>query len=459
MTRRTFSVAGVAVVCCALLAGCGPSADQIAMAKAMSARVDRSPDYNASARFLRDRYVAKRDKDYVMWSMDYSSLCLLGGNYDAAREELLRCYADITHRQDTDKEKAAAVSNEALKIFKGEPFERAMVCTYLGILHYMKGDYNNARIYCARADMEDATTNKDMAAYQHDFRLAHFWLGKAFLRLGREDNARIAFRNACLRIPRKNEGRERTGIERAHTASRKKRMRLERLAYQKACKGENPVRGVADASASPALGEMPSRFDGAAESPVVLKAETPEAFADCDFQKQVNLTLVIETGIGTVKTLVGENQFMDRIDRANYPERAVTVYLDGAYGGRAFRLLDMFHQADTRGMSEKDRTQIAKGVTQSILRRLPYIGSVAAYWDVSADGRYWHLLPGEVLVYSAKVKPGSYTVCLQCFDANGHHLPRHRSTHYRIPVRAGEENIYFLQTRYDHDNTYTPPMK
>lgn len=150
---------------------------------------------------------------------------------------------------------------------------------------------------------------------------------------------------------------------------------------------------------------------------------------------------------------------MDRIDRANYPERAVTVYLDGAYAGRAFRMLDMFHQADTRGMSEKDRVQMTKGVTQSILSRLPYVGSVASYWNVSADGRYWHLLPGKAYVYSAKVKPGCYTVCLQYFDANGHHLPRYRTTHYHIPVRAGEESIYFLTSRYDHDNTYTPPTK
>jgi len=390
--------------------------------------------------------------------MDYCSLCIMGGNYDAAHDELLRCYSDITKRKDDEKAKAAAMSNESQKLFKGEPFERAMVCTYLSVLNYMRGDYNNARIFGARADMEDATTNDDMKDYRHDFRLAHFWLGKAYLKLGQEGNARVAFTKACERLPRKKEDKEWSGFQKAHAKAREKRMRLEKVAYERATKSDPPIAGVADLSASPSLKELPDPPAGApGEDPVLARAASVQEMASVDFQKQANLTLLVETGLAPIKYLIGENGCMDKIIRAGYPERNVMVYLDGRAAGRAFRLLDLFHQADTRGMSEKDRAQLAKGVTQSILRRLPYVGSVAAYWDVRADHRYWHLLPGEVLVYSAKVRPGNYTVCLQCSDANDHHLPRYRATHYRIPVHAGRENIYFLQTKYDHDNTYVPP--
>ncbi len=461
MTLRLLIAVGAVAFCCILVAGCGPSQEQISLVKALSARIDREPDCNASAQFLRNTYMAKHDRDYVMWSMDFASLCIMGGNYDTAREELLRCYDDISKRQDEEKAKAAAASNESLKIFKGEPFERAMVCTYLSILHYMKGDYNNARIFSARADMEDASTNEDMKDYRHDFRLAHFWLGKAYLKLGQEGNARVAFQKAFQHVPREDEDDERDDERKDHARSRKKRSRLEKIAYENATKAKTPILGVADLSPSPAMSEMPVRLPGASpdESPVILKADTLESMSTLAFQKQVNLTLIIEAGIGPVKYLVGENAAMDKIIRAEYPERSVTVYLNEVLAGRAFRLLDMFHQADTRGTSEKDRVQMTKGILQSILRRLPYISYAAAYWDVRADHRYWHLLPGEVHIYSSKLRPGTYTISLHSFDANDHSLPRQRATHYRIPVHAGQENVYFLQTQYDHDNTYFPPKE
>ncbi|MDK1032819.1 MAG: hypothetical protein QGD94_12485, partial [Planctomycetia bacterium] len=63
---------------------------------------------------------------------------------------------------------------------------------------------------------------------------------------------------------------------------------------------------------------------------------------------------------------------------------------------------------------------------------------------------------GEVHVFAAKVEPGIYTVGLDCFDVNGYLLPRYRLTRYFIPVKAGKENIYFLHTKYNADNTYFP---
>ena len=170
------------------------------MAKAISARTDRQPTYNESARFVHG-YCDKHDKDYVMWGMDYASLCLMGGNYDAAQVELMRCYKDLTEHQDPTGEAAAALSDERLKVFKGEPFERAMMCCYLGLTYYMEGDYNNARVFFAQADMQNATKLDNMKDYRHDFQLGHYWLGRAYLKLGQEDNARIAFAKASQRVP------------------------------------------------------------------------------------------------------------------------------------------------------------------------------------------------------------------------------------------------------------------
>ena len=142
-----------------------------------------------------------------------------------------------------------------------------------------------------------------------------------------------------------------------------------------------------------------------------------------------------------------------------YEERQLLVYLDGMKAAPAFPVLDMFHQADTRGTSEKDRAQLIKGILQSVLRRVPYVGYVAAYWNVRADWRFWQLLPGELQIFSAKVSPGLYTVDMQIFDSNGKLLPRYRTTWRFIRVVEGEETLVLLHTKYDSDNIYFPPKK
>jgi hypothetical protein len=454
----------IVLACCvfgALAApGCGPDQKQIQTSKALTARVDRQPTYNESARFVEQTYLAMHDRDYVMWAMDYSSLCMMSGNYDAAKAELTKCYDDIQKREDTNKDSAAAVSNEALKLFKGEPFERAMVCTYLGILNYMDGDFNTARIFCARADMEDATTEENMADFRHDFGLAQYWLGRSYLKLGNEGNARVAFTLASQHVARKNEAAETAATQKRQAGALDKRAKLEKESYQLATTAKPPVAGAVDMSNTASESQLPATLAKAgAASPVIQAAASREEFFSVPFQKEVNLIVMIETGIGPVKYLTGPEGCMDAIRRGPYEERKTIVYLDGHKAGAAMPALDLFHQADTRGMSDKDKLQISKGLSKAILKQLPYAGSVAGHWDVRADWRYWRLMPGEVHLFAAKVKPGLYTINVQCLDSNSNLLPRYSLTRYAIPVKEGQENIYFLNTKPEADNTYVQVEK
>ena len=86
-----------------------------------------------------------------------------------------------------------------------------------------------------------------------------------------------------------------------------------------------------------------------------------------------------------------------------------------------------------------------------------FVGAVcliATFWVLP---RYWHLLPGEVHVFAAKVKPGMHTVALQCFDWSGCLLPRYRQTRYCVPVRGGKtESIYLMHITPEVDNVYQP---
>jgi tetratricopeptide (TPR) repeat protein len=441
-----------------LLPGCGPNEDQIKTAKAISARADRQPGYAESAAYIKDRYLDPDSADYVMWSMEYSSLCMLGGNYDGAQEELLRCYEHIQNRQDTEKEKNAALSNESSKIFKGEPFERAMVADYLGMFFYIDGDYNNARVFFNQADMADATSEENCADFRHDFRLTHYWLGRTYMKLGDEGNARLAFKKAGQLLTRPDQEDETTEIQEFHAEYRDKRAGLEKTCFEQASQGENAVLGVKNMSSAPHKRTLPETLESATGSnPVEKKAADLNEFLTTDFQKDVNLIVVLETGFSPIKILIGENGYGDKILRSGYFERTQNIYLNGHLAGPAYNMLDMFHQADTRGTSEKDQVQLAKGVTQAVLRRLPYVGYAAAFWDVRADHRYWRLLPGEVSIYAAKVKPGVYTLAVQSFDSNGQLLPRQHMTKHFIPVLNQKENIVFLHLKPESDNTYFAP--
>lgn len=439
-----------------ILTGCSSQRTN-PMTKAMMARYDRQPTYVQSAHFIERNYIEEGHKDYVKWGMEYSSIAMLAGDYDAAEYMLLKSYEDIRRHTDEDAEKAATVGNEGAKLFKGEPFERAMLCCYLGILNYIKGDYNNARIFFIQANLADATTNESMKEYRDDFRLAHWWLGRTFMKIGDEDNARIGMTKARARIPRKGEDKELAHLKQHQQKLRKERIKLEKESYRRAKKHDPPINGAVDVSESPSMHELPEYIyeQTAGHDNVVIKsAQSFEEFTSLDFQKQVNLILVIEIGHGPIKYLVGENNSRDTIIRFPYQERDVMVYIDGHKAGVAYELADLFHQADTRGMSEKDRIQATKSVARSIGRRLPYVGYLFGLWDVKADPRYWQLLPGEVHIYAAKVAAGTHTLRLECFDSNGYLLPRYSMTRYYMPVHDNDESVYLLHIYPEADNVY-----
>jgi tetratricopeptide (TPR) repeat protein len=428
-----------------ILAGCENARQKMLMSKAMSARVDSAPTYNDSALFLQEKLV-KQDCDYVMWSMDYSSLCLMGGNYDVAYEELNRCYKDILKHEDLAKERQAALSNESKKLFKGEAYERAMVCVYLGILNYMKGEYNTARMFFTRADLEDSTVFENMKDYRHDFQLAWYWLGRTYIKLDKMDSAAVSFRKAGEHVPRKNEEKEFKKIQKEQDRQCKQRCDLEKKCYAQASAAKPPIENFVDMSLATDYDKMPDTLlETPGQNPVISVAGSLDEFLTLNYQQEVNLILIIEVGTSPAKYLKSETKV--DIVRSHYEERQILVYLNGCKAGPAFMMIDLFHQADTRGIGEKDRIQTAKGVTKAILKRMPCVGSVAGCWDVGGDPRYWPLLPGEVHMFAAKVKPGMYTLTLECFDSNGKLLPRYRQTRYCMPVRSNQENIYFLHTK------------
>jgi len=80
-----------------------------------------------------------------------------------------------------DNEKAQAArgmfSAEDRKVFRGEPYERAMAYYYRGILYLMEGDYENARASFKSGFLQDTLAEKEK--YRGDFALLAFLEGWA----------------------------------------------------------------------------------------------------------------------------------------------------------------------------------------------------------------------------------------------------------------------------------------
>jgi tetratricopeptide (TPR) repeat protein len=86
-----------------------------------------------------------------------------------------------------------------MKVWKGEPFEKAMVNYYLGVVYYMQHDYENARaafensLFKLRDYGESKNKDDEYRKVESDFALGYLMLAKSFQRLGDEQAARKNF--------------------------------------------------------------------------------------------------------------------------------------------------------------------------------------------------------------------------------------------------------------------------
>jgi len=140
------------------------------------------------------------DVDYVLQTLRLASAALAARQWDVAREafEDATDIMDSFHTNTEVQKWVALVTNELVKVFKGEPYERAMAHWYLGMLYYRAGEYDNAaacfrnslfklKVYDAQNDIQV----EDSA--ESDFALGHYFLARCYQRMRDMQNARRAF--------------------------------------------------------------------------------------------------------------------------------------------------------------------------------------------------------------------------------------------------------------------------
>jgi len=405
-----------------------------------------------------------KNTNYVLARMEFGRQAILLGSYARARPRLREAFDQLEVQHDNV---GAALSSERLKYYKGETYERAMLCYYAALAEYLAGNYNEARILLARALLADkgAVVNKSTPPeVGEDFGLAFYWIGKTYAKLGEMDNAAIALRKATTRTPRKDKDAQRESKEDAKAAGEmlKKRTEGEAWTYQTFHNPEKPDLFIGPivnlAEAAHTLADAPAVLPGAAPaSPVRRAAEKSEEFFTPAFQTAANLVLTIDVGRCPYKYLSGIGGERTEFGRPPVWPRAIRVYIDGHYAGPAFQVLDLWDQAATQDrIGEKEAAQATKAILREILSHAPYAGSLAGHWDVSGDVRHWTTLPGKVFIFAADVAPGPHTVRLEMYDINGARLPRWTNTYYGVGAAETGEACIFLLPRPDGDNRLGP---
>lgn len=108
-------------------------------------------------------------------AMELGYFRLAANSFDEAITRVEAIYAD-----DPNAAKARSVFNEErVKDFKGEPYERAMLYYYRGLLYAHEGDYQNARAAFLAADRHDTLSSAEDEAFAGDFGMMKYLAGWA----------------------------------------------------------------------------------------------------------------------------------------------------------------------------------------------------------------------------------------------------------------------------------------
>lgn len=162
----------------------------------------RTGDYAQAAAALKPS-TTKLDEDFVLNNCRYGSCALGAGQFDDAEHAFFEAHKVINSgdTNDTGRQLSASIVYEGVKVWKGEPFERAMADYYLGVLYLMKHNYGNARAAFQDSlfSLRENATKDDVEHYkvvESRFALGYFGLGYCNLRLGRQDLAEQNFKLA-----------------------------------------------------------------------------------------------------------------------------------------------------------------------------------------------------------------------------------------------------------------------
>jgi tetratricopeptide (TPR) repeat protein len=347
---------------------------------------------------------ARKDENYVLNNYRLGSAALAAGDIETAQSAFYTAYEIINSGDTNDAGRAlsASVVFEGIKVFKGEPFERAMAHYYLGMIFLIRQDYQNARAAFQNSNFQVRQYAKkdsveEFTAVQSKFALGYFGLGFANLRLGRQDLARDNFQLAVNADPQLQglvEAVQQPGVntlifvDRGHGPV-------------KAARGwynEESAFGPTPAEAGP-IGPVTALVDGRA--------------------------ITGNINYNTVDTLaLAQERTWQDIDTLRKVKAVVGTGLMAAGTGMA-----------AYGASNDDEGMVWAGLGTAVLGALMAASS-------QSDVRYWEMLPRNVYVIPASLPPGPHEIYVQGTGPKG---GTSRSGTLTTNVTPGGDNIFYFR--------------
>jgi tetratricopeptide (TPR) repeat protein len=397
--------------CLLFAAGCGPTREQRVADRAISDYF--MGDYDRAEKEL-GPLASKTNEDFVLNNVRLGSVALANYDLDTAEAAFLRAYEVINSVgvNDGGRSLGAAVVDEKIKVWKGEPFERAMVNFYLGLVYYMRHDYGNARaafenaLFKLRDYGEGKKKNDKYRETESNFTLAYLMLGRCYERLDRPEDAQKAFGRAVELRP---------DLQYAADA----RLNAQTNLLLVVDYGHGPLKMTSGEGALVGFGPTPRE-----EGPI------PQPLVTLDGQT-LNLSATVRPPVDLLA--LAQDRKWQSIDTIRAVKSALGTGL--IIGGAAYGIAD--HNANP---------YVALGLIA---------GGIALKAMSQADIRQWEMLPRTVFLIPLQASPGKHNVSVQ-FPA----VPGLMQTWYGLDVPpTGEATYYFRMQRYNPGPFTWPPPK
>lgn len=344
--------------------------------------------YRDAIQIFRQKAATEEGKDVVLYQLALLSAAMTAGDYWDAEKSALAAMRVMGSDAGKGRGQASLVSSEALKVFKGEPFEKSMAAIYLGIIYYNRGDLDNARAAFGKATMAIQQKEKN----QNDFALAYLLQAKTFLRLGDEDSARVALERARKSAP----GNPYLQIEKLKASNA---LFIVELGW-----------GPAKTRTGPGASLVEWKRRGYPERSVRVDVDGVEMGAA---EEAGDLTYQAKTKGWTGKDTLQVTKGATR------EAAAVTTVI----------------AADMASKGNETAGWVALGA-----------GLFTLLNQSEADIRQWELLPDRLHILPARLTAGRHTIRLRFSGVGGPPLPSYDQTWYEVPLAGGEDRIFLFRS-------------
>jgi hypothetical protein len=322
---------------------------------------------------------AKKDgrmKNLYLW--DLGVYRFAQGEYDAAIEALMQGVKDAERIQGTGETVAAALSSASSQKYVGDPVELSMAYLYIGLSYYMKGDYQNALVGFRRSLEEDLSKDE---ARKGDIGITNFLMGECFTRVGKYDDAAVAYRRA---------------IEHEENLVPAYALLYETLEKQGNTADLARIRGELERRAGT---DYPALVDSAGGEGIVVAmfAGRPSSVEKDEF-------------VGSFRKRSEVRQDIESWEVSTGTAPRVGMFLAD----------DMHeHFKDQGGLGEDVKKQATRAVAAKAMGAVPILGIFAP--STQADVRFWPTIPGRIHIGYLPVPPGTYALSVWGYD--GSHRP------------------------------------